>query len=335
MQYMYTHHENDSSKAYTFKRVFFFNALMTLLSQIEHSSGEMRKELLMDLLDYINDVESADGLESILVTLVWDAQNANVDPTDDHDLLDYATEICTQYAANPTASGTGPFLFYNVVNKRLHFYEAAVARSMLKATTKQRNAKSLVGSIETHAFDALLDPFNTPYSELTWLSPIPEEWTSNQSSLSSEDHSNVRETAVLSSATAATAPGATVAAAEDAPDQTADSSDAPVDPIVVPGEPVIVTLLCLFEVDAAITEDSGDTLQWDDLRSRNAKASTPKPPDQPMPTDTVSVPDDLADTEPSVAGQGGTSLVFDGEKILLMHKPRMSEAGPGEPIGKG
>ncbi|KFZ01830.1 hypothetical protein V500_00598 [Pseudogymnoascus sp. VKM F-4518 (FW-2643)] len=162
LQIYYARHVDDSSKAYTVKHVFFCNSLFTVLAQVE-GFPEGRKVLLQSLISYIHRKKIADGLESILLTLIY---SSFVD--EDVDLSASATKVWVKFAAKATVSGAGPLVFYNVSTKRLSFFSTKTAAE-LRISGFISTPQSMAQELETRAINALKDPYHTPSKDMKWI----------------------------------------------------------------------------------------------------------------------------------------------------------------------
>jgi hypothetical protein len=284
MQFLYERREDDSQKAYTFKRIFYFNGLMTVLGQIE-AVPEARDGLLKNLVCHIDACGQADGLESVLLALLFSAQVC-----ENEQLVKAGTRSWLEYATKPSVSGTGPLLFYNVLTKRLYFFSARVGMDFLLKKNIE-DVEAIVQDLERQALDCMIDPFNTPYSQMSWLNPMNDPstivvraWTSNNRTIAQDV------------ATFAAAAGAGV--------------------VFVATVPVSVPF-CVAGVAAALLGTAAGVslgILWNDVSNPPTTPTQQQPQPQPQPSSEVDAPADLpdtaADSNPSADDKGdlGTTV---------------------------
>ncbi|KAK5202718.1 hypothetical protein LTR47_011288 [Exophiala xenobiotica] len=280
LQWLYEREVGVNVGVYTLQRIFFTNSLMTVLSAIE-AAPNVRDELLTSLLSHIGTTKKADGLESVLLTLL---HSANV--CGNTKLAEAGTKVWLDFATKPTVSGTGPLLFYNVVSKQLYFFAARRAFDFL-AESNIQDLERAIPDLERQALDALINPFNTPYSRMQWLS------ITNPSSVAHVEAwtSHARDIAQDIAAFCGAAGGAIVF-----------SATAPV---------TIPSMIAAALIGTGVGILGGILIN--DIRN-------PPPPQQPKPTSEVDAPEDApetaADVNPATNDEGDLGTTEDaGEEV--------------------
>jgi hypothetical protein len=124
IQFVYAKHGEDSEKRIVARRCLYRNMIISILAQIEVGK-ERRTPMLASLLDYISEHGRADGLESILLTLLY-----SMVVSDEKDVFERGVDVWKSYAANATVPGAGPMVFYNVSNGRLSSFSKKAVKSL-------------------------------------------------------------------------------------------------------------------------------------------------------------------------------------------------------------
>jgi hypothetical protein len=112
----------------------------------------MRDAMLESLVSFIYGRERADGLESILFTLIHDAHSRSRKV-----VADQATRIWSKFGTTPTRSGAGPLIFYNVETKRMSYFKAQTARAIISHPT---DPATLAEKLDDQAVASIQDMFS-------------------------------------------------------------------------------------------------------------------------------------------------------------------------------